>query len=228
MLKVKKDVSSPYFVELCRSAEADSLLQGELDGLLSPEEISLFQALKTDKRRKDWLAGRIAAKRALRRAILQEQGAGLEFGRIEILNKTSGQPYCRLPKEIKAPQFSISHCSSGGLCGAAKAGGRIGVDWELLALQTEKIFAYYAHRSERPENNPSAEFQMKLWTAKEAVFKLLGADLGFDLKEIRLPRGCAQLEFHGRALLRWRQLGAPLIKLDHRVEAQTMITVAYA
>lgn len=227
MFEGTADIHSPYYEELCLAEEADVCAQTNLPALLSPDELALLRELKTEKRRKDWLAGRIAAKRALRRAIAEEKGRTLELNDIVVLNKPSGEPFCRLPGGLTAPHFSISHCSRGGLCGAARGIGRIGVDWEMPVLQPENVFSFYTHPSERGNDRPSAETQMKLWTAKEAVFKFLGVGLSFDLRDIRIPSGNPEIELHGRAQRRWRQLGAPPIKMNHRSHADAIVAVAY-
>src|SRR5687768_8371943 len=76
--------------------------------LLTAEERAQFASLKIDKRRRDWLAGRIAAKRAVQRAL------GLPLERISVLRSrddaTRGRPEPRIAGTAETiGHVSISH-----------------------------------------------------------------------------------------------------------------------
>ncbi|MBI4375636.1 MAG: 4'-phosphopantetheinyl transferase superfamily protein [Elusimicrobia bacterium] len=204
--------SANYRLGLCLAQEAAELLHHCSDWLTDSER-AVLDSLKTEKRRRDWLAGRIAAKRAL--------GEGQPKD-IEIANAESGRPYAELPGGRKM-NISISHCEAGGL--GAAASSVIGVDWEAIRTQTPAVIGYYATAREQ-ESLRSPEDQIRLWTAKEAVFKLLSEELNHDLREIELL-AAGKLSLSGQALKRWEKLGRPSIRLDHGVYAGACISVAY-
>lgn len=215
-----------YLIETCPMAEAERL-EASLPTILNEAETKLYEGLKTPKRRKEWLAGRIACKRALRRHIA-ENGQTLAVSDIEILNAESGKPFCRRPAFPLS--FSISHTAAGGLCAVSRAGGPIGADWETIALRDRGLLRFVAHESEfSPELETSAAWQTRLWTLKEAILKLLGLGLALDMKDIRvLPREGQRPELHGRARAAWEELGAPVITLKSFEQNDTMIALAYA
>lgn len=233
-----------YDLEICPAREIAALLAEAGKGppsavarlaFLSDSEARLFQKLKSEKRRRDWLAGRLAAKRALARR-LADQGARPPLEAIEISNLESGEPSCRLLDHqavLRGPlSFSISHCEAGGLCAVAQAGTRVGADWETVPAQELPFLHLFAHELETNEAlASSAEEQIRLWSLKEAVLKLLGLGLALDPKDIRRrgPGGHdTALELHGPARRRWTQLGSPEIAWEQRREGDAIITVACA
>lgn len=217
-MQVMPSLAVAWTQETCLRAEAEAQLRG-LDGppyLLSLSERAACRALATEKRRVDWLSGRIAAKRAL--------GVRLSLPPkdIEVLNEPSGRPYCTQPN---APCFSITHTSGGGLCAVAAGTGPIGADWETVRPRGPEVLAFYTHESERTAAVlASPELQTKLWAAKEAVLKLLGIGLASDPRDVRvLP----ELSLHGSALRHWQELGSPALSLWERTLPDSVIAVAY-
>ena len=71
--------------------------------------------------------------------------------------------------------------------------------------------------------------QTRLWTLKEAVAKLLKTGLSIGFWDIRFPlEGDARrLEFHGKALARWKELGSPLIHFDTTADDDDVLSIAY-
>lgn len=212
--------SSPiaWTQETCLRAEAEEHLR-TLDkpaSLLSLPERTACRALATEKRRVDWLSGRIAAKRALAARM------DLPPEEIEILNEPSGRPYCTQPS---APAFSITHTAGGGLCAVADGTGLIGADWETVLPRSPEVQAFYTHGSERtPSVLASPEAQTRLWVVKEAVLKLLGLGLTCDPRDVRvLPELC----LYGSAKLRWQELGSPPLSIWEKTLPDSVIAVAY-
>ena len=150
----------------CLSSEAAALLHaGSTAALpLSPEESAFCAGLAVPKRRLDWLAGRIAAKRALAAYFRQERGSAPALEELVILNEPDGRPYCPFPG---APVFSLSHCSLGAVGAAGRDGRLVGADWETLALRDARVLEMFVHESERSAAlGRSALLQTRLWASK--------------------------------------------------------------
>lgn len=205
--------------ETCLRAEAEEQL-GRLDqptSLLSLSERKSCRGLATEKRRVDWLSGRIAAKRALAARM------GTSLQEIEILNEPSGRPYSTHPC---APPFSITHCARGGFCAVSAGTGPIGADWETIRSRGSEVLAFYTHESERtPSVVDSPWAQTRLWAIKEAVLKLLGLGLACDPRDVRI---LPELHLYDRARLRWTELGSPPLLLWEKTLSDSIIAVAYS
>ena len=88
-------------------------LRGTVKKYLSTEEIKRFDSLKTAKRKRDWLAGRIAAKRLIRESRFGKEGAIIPYGAISILPDHLGAPTIVIVGEgMSASRVSISHSGS--------------------------------------------------------------------------------------------------------------------
>src|SRR5437870_925398 len=114
--------------KVCPASEANALLSaGRAGEWLNAAEQVVFAGLAVEKRRRDWFAGRVAAKKALRARF-----PALAPADIEIFNADGGKPSARLPG-LAAPELSISHCAKGGLCAVSGGSGPIGADIEPVA-----------------------------------------------------------------------------------------------
>jgi len=215
---------TPFVWELCLASEAQDLLSAGLPAdLLSVSEREAFARLPAEKRRRDWLAGRLAAKRALR-ALDPAWGPD----EIEILNAQDGRPFARVPSGA-AHSFSISHCVKGGICAVSRDGSPIGVDFEPLAAHGDGVLALIMHRTElAPLDETPALWQTKLWTAKEAVLKALGLGLACDPREVRWFEAARRLELDGQARRRWLELGSPRLTVEHRPFEDALIAFAHS
>jgi 4'-phosphopantetheinyl transferase len=190
---------------------------------LSPAESCRFEALATPKRRREWLAGRLAAKRAVS-TWLAEQSCILPPADIEIANEPSGKPVCRLPLGAAGPEISIAHAGGLAVCALSEK-GPIGIDCEPVAAKTAGTLALVASGAELARSEFSPEAQTRLWCSKEAVLKLLGLGLSCDPREVAIEEGGARLA--GAAQTRWEELGCPPIFLSERRLSRCMIVVAH-
>ncbi len=81
--------------------------------------------------------------------------------------------------------FNISHCKSAIACAVSDT--EVGVDVEAAGRYSESLARYcmnYAELSQiQSAASPDAEFT-RLWTQKEAVFKLTGTGINDDVKNI--------------------------------------------
>ncbi|HAH05397.1 MAG TPA: hypothetical protein DCM05_02550 [Elusimicrobia bacterium] len=227
-----RELPAPYRLARSPAHEAASLAErheaGEcLSHTLSPDELAQFKKLKVPKRRRDWLAGRLAAKKLLLE-MLAERGREARPHELPILNRKDGAPYLAFPWEGEpAPFLSLSHAPSGAVAAAVAGGRRIGVDAEAVAERPEAFVTVFAHPSERAGLR-SAHDQTRLWTLKESVLKLLCLGLSVDLWDVRFLEADPQrLELHGRALACWESLGRPAIRVESRPSEHEVLSLAY-
>lgn len=153
---------------------------GKLKDLLSPGELLIFQKLKSEERRRDWLAGRLAAKELLS-AHLQSSGCPVPLGQIELYHR--GGPCFRLLGDISYSHqlnISIAHSHGYGLCGLAqtKIDGYIGVDLEKIrpirrAVQRRFLTRAEMERIKQQFAGVESEGAVLFWALKEAAFKAL-------------------------------------------------------
>ena len=169
------------------------------EGALSPREAQVLEAFRIDKRRREWLAGRLAAK-----ALLSEAEGGAPRSGLEITPDAYGRPSCG------SRLVSISHSNGWALAAYKEGSSFLGADLELVERRHPAWYSDYFHPSELPVPDPSAG--TRLWAVKEAAVKALGLGLMADPLDIReTPRG---LEFRGRAQERYAQLGSPAFTLE--------------
>lgn len=174
-----------------------------VDGLapgaaLSEREALQYAAFRIEKRRKEWLAGRLAAK-----ALLAEGGGNpADF---EITMDKLGRPSCG------GALVSITH-SNGWAAAAAKPGSSfLGLDLEKIEERHRAWYSDYFHPQELPLHDPSEA--TRLWTVKEALLKALGLGLMADPLAIRTDE---KIRFTGKALERYRELGSPDFAVETR------------
>jgi phosphopantetheinyl transferase len=219
----------PYRLAYCPRAEADRALglPADVRERFSPDELAELMALP-ERRRRDRICGRLAAKRALAAHFAAEHGWEAEPRDLEIVNDAEGRPVLRLPEgaPAPAPSFSIAHCAEGGAAAVAAPGRRVGVDLELVVARPVEVIAFVSAPGEERAAPPSdPEAQARLWTCKEAGLKLLGLGLDADARDVRETDG--EIIYSGRPEAAWRALGAPRVRLAFERTGAAMLAVAY-
>ena len=141
---------------------------------------------QTPRGQRSWLAGRIAAKDAVRR-LLWQRGAGkmwpIEIG---IETESSGRPVVRTGHAADDLRVSIAHKDDVAVAFAA-IGVDVGVDVERVAERGEAFAATAFTAEERAlilAGEDEAEWLTRLWTAKEAVGKCLGTGLSGNPRKL--------------------------------------------
>ena len=152
----------------------------EQDSALSPLEREGLARCRTDKRRREFVAGRLAAHRAL---ALLEPGLRAEVTALEE-GPDSGRP---LFTPARGLSLSISH--SEGLAVAAVArGGALGVDLEQRVEAggafLEEAFAPGEHEGYAAPCAGRVEPVTAAWAMKEAVLKVWGVGLRAPLQRV--------------------------------------------
>jgi len=200
---------------------------------LSAGELAKLASLKMEKRKRDWLGGRYAAKTLLKESLALK----IQLSAIEISYDPFGRPVWtdRL--------ISITH--SGPFCAAAcGASGTkfLGIDLEKTEPRATAWYEDYFHKSElagqlggevagrrgsrnaeplsfpavQPPSCPAVKLPCalatRLWTQKEALLKALGLGLKADLLDINLSG--SKPEFSRLALARYNELANPPFTLN--------------
>ncbi len=219
----------PYRLAFCPRAEADRAAQlpPDVRAQFSPDELAELTALP-ERRRRDRVAGRLAAKRALAAHFADEHGWEPDAFELVVTNDDAGRPVLTLPKgaPAQAPSFSLSHGAEGAVCAVAAVGGRVGVDLETVVARPAEVIAFVAAPGEEgraPASDPEA--QARLWTGKEAALKLLGLGLDADARGVRESDG--EVAYTGRSAEVWRALGSPRVRVRFERAGAAMVAVAH-
>jgi 4'-phosphopantetheinyl transferase len=151
---------------------------------LCPAEREVFAGLVVEKRASDWLAGRIAAKRAVQRM------TGLSFRRIAIVADGWGRPEVIAPSEALV-FVSISH--SGDMAVATAEAEPIGIDIERVEARDRSFEDLVLTATDRSEvaglrGREREDRLTRIWSEKEAYAKLDGRGLRIPFAELEVPR----------------------------------------
>ena len=167
---------------------------------LNRAERTVFHALPAQgPRRNDWLAGRIAAKEAVRDWLLKNRELALGSADIEIVADANGKPFARCPQrgDLTLPAISLSHSRRRALAAAGPPELRLGVDMQWLdGIRAEDVASGGLAEDERgvlagnaadtAANGLDTRSVVAAWCAKEAAAKADGAGLGGRPQEWRL------------------------------------------
>jgi len=176
-----------------------------VDGLeagdsLSGAEALRYAAFRMEKRRSEWLAGRLAAK-----TLLAAAGAEKKLSSFEITTDSLGRPACG------GTLLSISHSCGWALAAMKPGSGFLGADLERIEERHPAWYRDYFHLSELPAPDPSEA--TRIWAVKEALLKALGLGLMADPMDIRTGD---KIRFSGKALERYTSMGTPVFSVETR------------
>jgi phosphopantetheine--protein transferase-like protein len=208
---------------------------GFLQEHLADDEIQEHASKKTPKRAEDWLVGRMAAKRCVRRVLSEADEQAPAPRQIRIVQDDLGKPAAELASTpgLKVSDVSLSH--SNGMAVAVAAAPEtflgLGVDVEKIESRSgtweEDYFTDEEIRT-AGETDTRDRTLTGMWSLKEALVKALGTGLRFDLKDIRVTdvddRGRAVLELRNEAQNYLRKAGGGTI--EARVDEQEDMVIA--
>ncbi|MBI3038240.1 SDR family NAD(P)-dependent oxidoreductase, partial [bacterium] len=154
-------------------------------GFLTKFEEEVLSTFGTLKRRKEWLAGRMALKILAKEVSLEQVGLNLKLDSFSILSDGSPPVFLasdslepRLAAFLKGMKGSISHGGEAAL--AVFSPFPVGVDVESLRDIEPSLCEQFLSKAER--NFISQKDAISLWTAKEAICKAYGS--GFGIKDL--------------------------------------------
>jgi 4'-phosphopantetheinyl transferase len=173
MLKPRLRFVSPSTVERALSTRA-------VARLLSERELELFGQLEPNRRKRDWLAGRLAAKAIIRDALRYKGGVAPAHSAVTVLNDGDGAPYVVFDdRPDLGGEFNVSIAHHDGFAVAALAHtarcGFVGVDLEWDRPLADRLMRRVLTDGERQRLGSGERSQappnMALWSLKEAVLK---------------------------------------------------------
>jgi 4'-phosphopantetheinyl transferase len=158
---------------------------------LSAEEQGRAAALRTDKRRRDWLLGRWTAKRLVQSVF----GEHLALAHIEIGNAADGAPFARLAGGLIP--ITLSHCDDYAVCAYEPPGSvppALGADIERIAPRSQAFVSdYFTPREIALIGRVTAELRDTVvtatWSGKEAALKALHTGLRADTRAVEVRLG---------------------------------------
>ena len=182
---------------------------------LDDEEVREHGQKATPKRAAEWLAGRIALKRSIRRVMATTDTGTISENSIRIIQDEQGKPIGELSVKpgLQINSISLSH-SNGLAMAAATVPGTfegLGIDVEKVEARSDAWAQDYFTEEEIQAAGESGQRWLdltRMWCLKEAALKAIGTGLRFDLRDINV----AALDEAGRAKLEFRNEAAKHIE----------------
>ncbi len=230
-----------HLSERLSEPEAQALLverQIDAEEMLSAEETQAYERLRSSARRDEWLASRVAARRAVSRYFRDFFGKSVALDDIFVTKMPSGKPEAVVESDdfevsiLPLPDLTLTHSAGIAIASVTLPGRQeeIGVDLERVEARPENfVESYFTDDEQRlvwpsPEHS-DAEQQTLLWTIKESVAKALGLGLELSTHEICVVdfqrRDDEKLQpvvdLRGRALKAVREAGGGDITIEVEV-----------
>jgi phosphopantetheinyl transferase/NAD(P)-dependent dehydrogenase (short-subunit alcohol dehydrogenase family)/3-hydroxymyristoyl/3-hydroxydecanoyl-(acyl carrier protein) dehydratase len=157
-----------------------------LDNFLHTDERTNYKSLTIEKRRYEWVAGVIAIKKALVKI-----NPNIQLNEVKIEKNVLGKPFIQL-KNKKPIFLSITH-SNGFAVGIVDPYNNTGIDLEFKkkrdkSFVEELISSREQEFIKKQQKEINEELLTKIWTAKEAVSKVLGVGLNIDLHDLIISK----------------------------------------
>lgn len=164
--------------------------------LLAGSERERLAALKTPKRRHDWLLGRWTSKLLAQAVLVRSETAAPALNEMQVSNAASGAPFLTstLDDQELPVTLSISHsgdrafCAAVGILAAGEiTGGILGADIERIEARSPGFVEDYFTETESAllDRAPSRSRDVLVtatWSAKEAALKALHLGLTVDTR----------------------------------------------
>jgi phosphopantetheinyl transferase len=152
--------------------------------VLDAAEGDFWSRLASNRRRTEWLMGRMAAKDAVRMYALRHRGLALSPGDIGVAADAHGRPVpggATLERLGLQLSLSLAHTDGIAVAAVCEPGRGVGIDVERLSRRRGAIEEAAFSAGERALLGPTGtgrdERVLRLWCAKEAVGKALGRGL---------------------------------------------------
>jgi 4'-phosphopantetheinyl transferase len=152
---------------------------------LSPSENKEWNEFTSEKRKREWLAGRLACKKAVKNLYFKQTQIALRECDIQI-SPSSGNP-----PQVNFPEIAISITHSEEWAGAIAVASHpvslsVGIDLEKIRKPDPDWIeiAFQDQEKECAKDQPWKFFQY--WTAKEAALKALGLGLTIPLTDLSI------------------------------------------
>jgi len=158
--------------------------------MLAEIELKEFENLELPIRKLQWLAGRIACKKAVELSFLKHNRLPPLARHIILAPSIGTPPTAQLPKRyVENIQISLSHSGNWACaiaCFQRSANQKIGIDLEQLQWVDTEILPIAFSQQEQNLIHQEYWRLLQFWTAKEALLKALGLGLTVDLRDIKI------------------------------------------
>lgn len=210
----------------CEHQIAAAFAPDELVNVLTSGERVQYDRFQFEKRRHDWLIGRIVAKRLIARMVRERFGGDPPLSALAIGTGPTGapipvnaavrglvsfQPGDRLPLEL-----SISHSHGAAFAAAfwhphaTTPGARIGADLEWLERRPPDLFDDYFTDEERRYCSECEEERdaraTVIWSGKESALKAAGLGLTLDTRAVTCLPGAGTVALRLEPFAAWQPL----------------------
>ena len=162
-----------------------------MEDFLSLDELEVYRGIKVEKRQREWLSGRLAAKQLLLQNLTN--AADLSPCSVSVKNDPNGAPYFAFSNHHRLPGcLSISHSHRLALCGLTFTEGvQIGFDLEkieprFLGLAEDFFTPLEVQSLQNFEQTQQDLWITLIWSAKEAMLKALGLGLHLDTRRVEI------------------------------------------
>lgn len=159
-------------------------------------EIEHYNALHFEKRRNDWMLGRITAKELVQNTWMKYLKKTVSLNEIQIVNDYFGKPQILLninnDWKLISQSLSISHCHNIAVCSLLSdaPAQNIGIDLEYINDRPALFAETFMHKEELKQLEKVKYKQAyncaltSLWSLKEAFLKAVGVGLRINTKKI--------------------------------------------
>lgn len=196
---------------------------------LNATERARLDEFRFEKRRRDWLLGRWAAKLALLRAVgLPER----DLGRVGIGTAADGAPMPTLDGRPCRTRLSLSHSHGRAFSVASTDAGALGCDMEFIEPRGPEFVETWFTESERERAMRAAPEYLDslvtmVWSAKEATLKALRTGLRIDTRCVEVIDG-SNGSFRGWNTARTSVTDRGEFDCLWRLDGRFVLTVAYS
>jgi 4'-phosphopantetheinyl transferase len=149
---------------------------------LTPAEIAVERTLRAERRR-NWRAGRYAAKCLLQRVLAVSQPSD-----IEVHNAPDGAPEARILHR-PAPLLSLTHRAEVAAAACSADGRPVGIDLERIEMRTDRFVRDFFTSAEVSAcfASPVRDLHaVTVWSAKEGVLKCTRTGLRRDTRSVEV------------------------------------------
>ncbi len=157
---------------------------------LSESEKEAYERLISPKRKGEWMAARIAAKRIAVNYVRDFWGQKVDISNVEVWKNEQGAPILRLRDgtTTRFPHLSITHSQGVAKVALIVGEGRLGIDLEHIEAREASFARNYFTKAEiNLKGFPSTDEQFAvLWSVKESVSKALGLGLYLRPEEVHV------------------------------------------
>ena len=205
---------------------------------VSPDDLAAYERQRSEQRRAEWLAARVAAKTLSARWLHARFGVRPPANQLLIRKDSHGAPFMtlrgpwaeKLPSDA-VPALSLSHSDGVAIAALAMdAAIRVGIDIEKIAARPEGFADTWLDKQERrltilDDHGGAVDDDARLtalWCLKEATTKALGLGFHLSVSEVVVTsvdeQGAATLALTGEAATRLVSLGAQSVRASVRVD----------